>query len=282
MNPFFNPTDYLSKDTSSASEREAKRMRHQAEQRAKICRAMVRVTARRGYAGASVHEALQVAGYGKAAYYRHYENRESCLLEAFERCAATLLEGVIAAAEEGDDVASRVGAALGTLVNLLGDNPDVAQVMLIEVRVGRRCRDAQQYWLGRFGELLEKCIATDAAAPDAEVARLMTGALLERLALSLREAPKGELTETLPDLIFIALLPRVGIESATTEMSRYGKGLSLAPRYTPRPDVTGESKRPAAGERSSKEELLARVESLSDEEAARARLIIEDGCHEGH
>ncbi|HET6570523.1 MAG TPA: TetR/AcrR family transcriptional regulator [Solirubrobacterales bacterium] len=151
MSHFFDPADYLSEDPATVSEREAKRLWYDARQRAKLCRAMVRVTARRGYAGASVHDALRVAGYGKAAYYRHYENRESCLLEAFERCAATLLGRVSAAAGNGDGPATRVGPGLEALVDLLGGAPDVARVMLIEVRVTQRCREAQQRWAREAG-----------------------------------------------------------------------------------------------------------------------------------
>lgn len=277
MSRFFAPADYLTKDHASVSVGKAKRLRHAAEQRAKICRAMVRVTARRGYAGASVHEALRVAGYGKAAYYRHYEDRESCLLEAFERCAATLLESVTAAVDEGGEVTNRIGSGLRALVDLLEDEPDVARVMLIEVRVAQRCREAQQDWLGRFTELLGECASADTAEADAEVTRLVAGALLERLASSLREKPKGKLAKALPDLIFIALAPYAGIEAAMAEMRRYRKPSSLARQQTPKPDPTGESKMPVAGERPPKEELLARVEALSDEEAARARLIVEEG-----
>ncbi|HEU4905522.1 MAG TPA: TetR/AcrR family transcriptional regulator [Solirubrobacterales bacterium] len=273
MSGFFKPADYLSKDPATVDEREAKRLRYDAKQRAKLCRAMVRVTARRGYAGASVHEALRVAGYGKSAYYRHFEDRESCLLEAFERSAATLLGRVGAAAGDGDGPATRVGVGLQAFVEMLGGAPDLARVMLIEVRVAPRCREAQQRWLGRFAELLEGCLSADTSGADGEVARLVAGALLERLASGVRKEGRGKLAEALPDLAFIALAPYAGTEGAMTEMGRYREQLS---RRAPKPRVTPDPERSKA-ERSPREELLARVETMSEEEAARARLIIEEG-----
>jgi AcrR family transcriptional regulator len=274
MSGFFNPADYLSKDPAAVDEREAKRLRYDAKQRAKLCRAMVRVTARRGYAGASVHEAARIAGYGMAAYYRHFEDRESCLLEAFERCAATLFERVVAAESVEGVAGGRIGAALRTLVDLLGSQPNVARVMLIEVRVTQRCREAQQRWLGCFADLLARCLSADAARVDGEVARLVSGALLERLTSSVREEPRGELAEALPDLAFIALAPYIGVEAAAVEMSRYRE--QLPPRPPPRPRISPRPKKSKGGRMSAKEELLAEVETMSDGEAARARLILEE------
>jgi AcrR family transcriptional regulator len=159
MSRFFDPADYLSKDPATVREGKAKRLRYDAKQRAKLCRAMVQVTARRGYAGASVHEAARVAGHGMAAYYRLFQDRESCLLEAFERCAATLFERVVAAADVESELAGRIGAAMRALVDLLGGEPNVARVMLIEVRVTPRCREAQQRWLRDFAGLLGRCLS---------------------------------------------------------------------------------------------------------------------------
>lgn len=271
MSHFFDPADYLSEDPATVSEREAKRLWYDARQRAKLCRAMVRVTARRGYAGASVHDALRVAGYGKAAYYRHYENRESCLLEAFERCAATLLGSVSAAVDAEDGVANRIESALQALVAQLEDKPAVARVMLVEIRVAQGCREAQQHWFERFAELLRRCLSVDAPEMDGELARLLAGSVLERLTSSLREESGSHLSEVLPDLVFIALAPCVGVEAAMKEMDRHREDVPR--RRAPKPRAINRSKE---GVKSSKEMLRTQVETLSEEEAARARLVIEE------
>jgi hypothetical protein len=62
---------------------------------------------------------------------------EACLAEAFERCAKTVLGRVEDAAtgEEGDFV-SRLATGLRELLNLLSSHPNVARLVLVEIRAG--------------------------------------------------------------------------------------------------------------------------------------------------
>jgi len=91
---FFDPDDYLEREPGAArseSKREAGRLARAARQRAALCEAMTRVAAERGLEGATIDAAVQTAGFSRGTFYRLYETREACVLEAFEHCADTLL-----------------------------------------------------------------------------------------------------------------------------------------------------------------------------------------------
>ena len=115
---FFDSDDYLQADPAKAgSEREAKRLRREAEQRARLCEATTRLAAEGGLEAAAIHLAARRAGIGQGTYYKLYDSRDACLQEAFERCAETVFARVAEAAAEGKGLGVRIEAGLGELLH---------------------------------------------------------------------------------------------------------------------------------------------------------------------
>ena len=151
---FFAPDDYLQADPAKAdSEREAERLRREAEQRAKLCEATTRLAAKGNLEAAAIHLAARRAGVGQGTYYKLYGSRDACLREAFERCAEVVLARVAGAT--GSKEQGGVEAGLSELLDLLAGDTDVARLLLGGVLAGDlSCRAARERALGRFAGLL--------------------------------------------------------------------------------------------------------------------------------
>lgn len=277
---FFDPSDYLHGDPDeAASEREAKRLRREAKQRAKLCRAMTAVTAKRGYEGASIHETVGLAGYGKATYYKLFPTKEACLLEAFERCGDAIVAAVEEAIVGASDPVAKAEAGLGTLVEALAAHRDVARVALVEIRVaGAPCREAQQRWLGRFEGLLQNLSAE--IEPEAEAARLAVGAVSTILALEVAAGRTKKLPKTRHELLDAVAMGCPGRRRwhstpPSAEISR----ASAAP---PQAEVGAKGEAMGGADTSgpidlttAKEKLLERVAKLSEAEADEALRLLD-------
>ncbi len=207
---FFDPADYLEADPAQAeSERRAERLRREAEQRARLCEATARLAAERGLEAATIQQAARRAGVGQGTYYKLYDSREACLQEAFERCAATTLARVeAAAARRGGDFAGRLEGGLRELLGLLEAHPEVARVLLVEIRAGDdRCREAQQRWLGRFAGLLAAGRSLEDPPRVGSTVWMAAAALASVLALRLEN--DEQLSELVGELIPIGSWPRL-------------------------------------------------------------------------
>ncbi|SRR6266516_2784491 len=214
---FFDPNDYLELDPVEAeSEREASQLRRDAEQRAKLCEAMTRMAAEVGFEAVSAHHVFGAAQVGNSTFYKLYETKEACLLEAFERCAETTFGRVERATEGMIEPAEKARAGLRTLIETFSADPDVARLVLVEIRVGGpTCREAQQRWLSRFARLLEEGEPGGATEGAVAKSRMAVGALAVLLALRVASGASGkELHAMLSDLIYVALTPYVGPAAA--------------------------------------------------------------------
>lgn len=70
-----------------------------ADQRARICGAMVEAVARRGYQGATVAEVARLAGVSTRTVYERFDSKEGCLLAACEAIAGQAREKVLLACD---------------------------------------------------------------------------------------------------------------------------------------------------------------------------------------
>lgn len=221
---FFDPHDYLERDPATAQTKvEAERLVREAGQRAELCRTMAKVAAERGFEGTGIYRVVGTAGLGSLTFYKLYESKEACLLEAFERCSEAIFARVEEAVRNGGvDFAQQVEAGLRELLELLAAEPDVARVVLVEIRVGgTACREAQQRELRRFGQLLELgCAARRCGPKEKETARMVVGAIAGFLTSEVSAGTPIDLGRVLPELSFIALAPYLGVEGAATEMRR--------------------------------------------------------------
>jgi AcrR family transcriptional regulator len=96
-------------------------------------RALLLAVGERGYAKASVQDALDRTGVPRSVFYRHFENKADCFARAYEFEAERLQDEVAAAGERSGWIAG-LRAALSRLLGYLSEEPTLARALLIEGR----------------------------------------------------------------------------------------------------------------------------------------------------
>jgi AcrR family transcriptional regulator len=195
---FFDPADYLGAAASkrSGAGTETRRAR-EARQRAKFCETMTRVVAEQGLAEASVNLVFRRARLGSSTYYKLYPDREACVLEAFERCATTILARVETAAGAAEGPNNALVAGIDALAAALASDPAVARLVAIDIRAGSRaCREAQQAWLARL-EMLVQSRLPNLNGFEEQVARFTVGGVATVLATEVAAGRTPVSAETL-------------------------------------------------------------------------------------
>lgn len=102
-----------------------------ANQRARLRGAMIELVADRGYRRVTVRGLSRTAGVSTGTFYSHFENVEECL---FSTCAWFLRDVLRQTLEVPADGRAAVQVRARTLLQALADNPEAAELALIESR----------------------------------------------------------------------------------------------------------------------------------------------------
>src|SRR3954468_994965 len=101
-------------------------------QRAKVLDAMVRAVAEKGYASATVADAVRLARVSRGTFYAEFDSKEACLAAAYrlgaEVAERRVAEAVRGAADWGDELRLGIRAYL----RALEEDPTFARVYLLE------------------------------------------------------------------------------------------------------------------------------------------------------
>jgi AcrR family transcriptional regulator len=123
-------------------------------QRRRLILAIVEVAGENGLEAANIGRVCEQAGVSRRTFYELFEDREACLLAAFEAQVERLTNSVRAGFERTGRWRERVGGALALLLEQLDAQPEVARVCLVETqRAGPRL-------LARRKDLLESLANT--------------------------------------------------------------------------------------------------------------------------
>jgi AcrR family transcriptional regulator len=121
-------------------------------QRWRLLEAMTEVVAERGYAQASVADAIALAGVSRKTFYEHFADKEDCFLAAFEALSRNLLALVIAAGESEPRGPARRRAQLARFLQGLANDPLGARVFLIDTQAGPNAQRMGQRVRALFAE----------------------------------------------------------------------------------------------------------------------------------
>lgn len=142
---------------------------------------------------------------------------------ALEQLAAQVREAAVG--EPG--FVERVRAGLGTLVETLAHDPDLARLLFVEARGldSPRFRPYRRT-VERFTALLEAAGEGEVfePMPPASTARAVASGVIGTISREVDGGRVAGLPRLAPELLFLALVPYVGSEVAAAEMRRRRKG----------------------------------------------------------
>jgi AcrR family transcriptional regulator/DNA-binding MarR family transcriptional regulator len=94
--------------------------------------AMFDVAAERGAANVIVAHVVERSGVSRRTFYEHFEDREDCLLAAFERALTIASEDVLPAYDAAKSWRERIRAGLSALLAFCDREPSIARMLLCE------------------------------------------------------------------------------------------------------------------------------------------------------
>jgi AcrR family transcriptional regulator len=190
-------------------------------QRDRLLEAAIRVVAAKGFAATTIGDLTREAGISRTTFYELFDDKEACVLAAYDRAVDVLLRRIVAAYESEQRWPERARAGLAALLEALAEEPDLARLALVDIGAAgpaaqRRYRAALQRLTPLFDE--GRDFAPGGRDLPANTSRMAIGGVTGLIADELRAGRATQLPERLPDVLFATLMPYVGPESAAEEV----------------------------------------------------------------
>ena len=186
-------------------------------QRERLLDAVATVTARLGYADATVAAIHSEAGVSRKTFYEHFANKEEAFLAAYDELSKRLLEHVEAALRRAGSFEEGVNGCLGAFLEYIASEPTFAQMCIVEVlSAGPEALERRNRTMRAFAEIVERGakLGAPGATPPSLTAQTIVGGIYEVVYSRLVENRAAELLPLLPDLAFAVMLPYAGPAAA--------------------------------------------------------------------
>jgi AcrR family transcriptional regulator len=126
-------------------------------QRAKLLEAMVQVVAEKGYAAATVADAVRVAKVSRGTFYELFDSKQACLMEAYRLGGEVLTQRIDDAVAEAADGDEEIRLGLRAYLTALEEEPRFAHVHLLEWDALGPAKDTAIAHFGRrYGKSFKK------------------------------------------------------------------------------------------------------------------------------
>src|SRR3954469_11265595 len=176
----------------------------QAPQRARLLDAMVQVVADKGYAAATVADAVRAARVSRGTFYALFASKESCFIEAYRRRVDALVDHIEhAVREEPGNWRARLRAGLPAHLARRAPEPRLARLWLLELHVaGSTAQAERDATLRLFADRYRRSF--EAALAERDDLRMPSGDALFMLAAGVDQLVcarvRADAVATLPEL----------------------------------------------------------------------------------
>jgi len=190
--------------------------------RRQILDALIETVARRGYDRTTTEHVLSVARIPAPVFEEHFENKQECFLEAIDELIGRLDQLLCERLDRPAPWPERVQLGLETLLAALAEHPDGAHVAMVESHsAGEESVARLHSALARFVPILEEGRAyaagqgsTDSEHLPPQTSAAVVGGIASIVHRRVLESHTAELGELLPELLYFALMPYLGHDSA--------------------------------------------------------------------
>ncbi len=111
-------------------------------QRAKVLEGMVQAVAEKGYANATVADAVRLARVSRGTFYALFDSKDACLAAAYRLGTEVIEQRVTEAVREASDWRDELRLGLRAYLRTLDEEPTFARVYLLERPANGAERDA--------------------------------------------------------------------------------------------------------------------------------------------
>jgi AcrR family transcriptional regulator len=175
------------------------------DQRRRLVAAVPHVVAAHGYEAMSVADIVKAAAVSRNAFYNNFGDKRECFAAAHEACHERLLELLEGPCKRrGSTVEERVETALGSALDMLAAEPEVARLLFVEAPgAGEEIALRHHEWLRRYGTLLRAAVPPAAAKsnPALEIDQVIVGGLASRVAGEVLQGRAAQLRSLTPHFV---------------------------------------------------------------------------------
>jgi AcrR family transcriptional regulator len=192
-------------------------------QRRRLLLAIGEVLAEQGLEYASVGRICKRAGVSRRTFYDMFDDREACLLAAFEQATEWIAESVLPAYRGERKWNARIRAGLIALLELFDSTPGLARLCLVEtLRVGVEVSERRKHLLDTLVIAIDdgRSESKQASQLSTVVAQGVVGGVLSVIHDRLLEDGHPPLVELVNPLMGMIVHPYLGFAAARRELQR--------------------------------------------------------------
>jgi AcrR family transcriptional regulator len=195
-------------------------------QRQRIVAAMIETCARKTFAATTITDIVGAASISRTTFYKHFSGKRACFDIAVETCIGAMQAAAEGTLTQTDPPAEAIRKGTVAILELLADNPSLAQVALGEV-VAVDPGAAE-----RYRELvisaLESCWASAGKKVHGESDPLATPGRAQVLILEqLASGRAKQLPALVPEIVYVSILPFAGHDEALRQARLIAAGGTL-------------------------------------------------------
>jgi AcrR family transcriptional regulator len=181
---------------------------------------MIRLVGERGYSGVSIEMLCDRAAVKQRNFYCRFADREECFLSFHDEIAAQLRDRVATALETPSNWHDRIWAAGWAAMRFLREDPRRARFFFAETSgIDDEVQARRDRIVHAIAKLLDggRAELEDPSAISAQTARIVAGIIYDTALAKVRGGwlERGE--DFLPELIYMAVMPYLGITVAEDE-----------------------------------------------------------------
>ena len=203
------------------------------ERRQRIVAAMVELVVEQGYGQTTVKQLLERAEVRRSALRRLFGGKRACFLAVYEEMSERFSARVFSAFEREEEWRDGLRAAAYAAARWVAEHPHEARYATIEMMAaGEFAVERREATVSRFVDLIDagRELAEEPESVSRAMAEGAVGGILGMLTRNMRREAQARPEEFVPQLMFVAVRPYLGIEAAREEL-----GIPPPPEPDPEP-----------------------------------------------
>jgi AcrR family transcriptional regulator len=192
-------------------------------QRERILSAVADVVSVAGYHDMSVEDVIVTAGVSRRTFYEHFTNKQEAFLAAYDAVLLQLFSAVQEAYEREENFVERMRAGLAAFLDFLAREPAFARMCIVEaLAAGPDAIARRNGAMSTFAQIVADNARELGTPLDSQplTAETIVGGIYEVVYTRIVRGDIRQLPGLLPDLLYAALLPYEGKDTALAEYKR--------------------------------------------------------------
>jgi AcrR family transcriptional regulator len=190
--------------------------------RERLLESMLVASGELGYEQVAVRHVIERAKTSRATFYKHFDDREDCFVQAQRDAGAWLYRRLIGAGRRRQSWREGLRAALAELLEFCANQPAVAKALLVEPHAaGERAMAQRRDLMERLSHALDgaRREIPSRQAPPPVTSSFIVGAIDSLVSAKLMDGDAERAPEMLPGLLYFVVMQYFGESAAWEEMS---------------------------------------------------------------